>query len=147
MPRHLDTHTIRLRGPWECGLAPADGDLKSAKFTRIHMPAAILSIVPRGFAGLLRCQRHFGCPTCLDAHEAVLLVVDGCRLSGSVSLNREPLGQVEGQQTAAAEFDITHRLKDRNELMLELAVPRGQTGGGADEAALLFDDVRLEIRG
>ncbi len=114
---------------------------------RVHMPAAVSSIVPRGFDGILRSRRRFGCPTCLDPHEAVFLVIDGCRLSGSVSLNGEPLGQIEHGRATAAEFDITHRLKDRNELVLELAVAAGQTGGETRDPALIFSDVRLEIRG
>jgi hypothetical protein len=147
MPRHIDTHTIRLRGPWECELDTQDADSKAAKSVRVHMPAAISNVVPRGFAGLVHCRRRFGCPTCLDPHEAVLLVVDGCRLSGSVSLNGDRLGKIDGKQADATEFEITQRLKDRNELALELAVPAGHTGGDTDDAAPLFRDVRLEIRG
>jgi hypothetical protein len=109
------------------------------------MPAAISTVVPRGFSGVVRCRRRFGCPTCLDPHEAVFLVVDRCLLNGSVSLNREPLGQVNRKHADAAEFDITQRLQDRNELVLELVVAASQTGGDAE--APLFRDVRLEIRG
>jgi hypothetical protein len=109
------------------------------------MPAAISKIAPRYFAGVVRCRRRFGCPTCLDPHETVFLVVDGCRLLGAVYLNGEPLGQLVHGKTDAAEFDITQRLKDRNELALELAVAADQTGGDAE--APLFRDVRLEIRG
>jgi hypothetical protein len=109
------------------------------------MPAALMSILPRGFAGVVRCLRRFGCPTCLDPHEAVFLVVDGCSLSGSISLNCESLGQIGTGRADAAEFDITQRLKERNELALELQVAAGHTGGNADVA--LFNDVRLEIRG
>ncbi len=147
MPRHIDTHTIRLRGPWECELVAAESKSQVDETVRVHMPAAVSSIVPRGFDGILRCRRRFGCPTCLDPHEAVFLVITGCRLSGSVSLNCEPLGQIEHQRTAAVEFEITHGLKDRNELVLELAVVASQTGGDDKASALLFDDVRLEIRG
>jgi hypothetical protein len=109
------------------------------------MPAEVSEVVPRGFAGVIRCRRRFGCPTCLDPHEAVFLVVDGSPLSGSVTLNGQPLGPIGSSSTGAVEFDITQRLKDRNELALELAVAADQTGGDAE--APLFRDVRLEIRG
>ncbi len=147
MPRHIDTHTIRLRGPWEGELVAADADGHVVETVRVHMPAAVSSIVRGGFAGTLRLRRRFGCPTCLDPHEAVFLVIAGCRLSGPVSLNGEPLGQIDPEPAATTEFDITKCLQDRNELVLELAVAADQTGGDDTATAMLFDDVRLEIRG
>ena len=130
----IETHAIRLRGPWECetnGTAPR----------RVHMPAALFDILDGERQGRLVCRRGFGCPTCLDPHECVWLVIDGPALSGEAHLNGERLGQTRAAEPIT-EFDITSRLSERNELVLEFDITATQA---AD--AQLFADVRLEIRG
>ena len=130
----IETHAIRLRGPWEC--EANDGSPR-----RVHMPAALAAIADFKCESRLVCRRRFGCPTCLDPHERVWLVIERPALSGEANLNNEPIGRIDLTKHII-EFDITYRLRERNELVLdfEIATPRS-----TDE--LLFADVRLEIRG
>jgi hypothetical protein len=107
------------------------------------MPAPWADVCSAINDGHLLCRRRFGCPTCLDPHEQVWLVIERPALCGEVRLNDEPLGPL-GATTDPTEFDITSRLRERNELSLEFHVP----GVGHKNANdLLFADVRLEIRG
>jgi hypothetical protein len=69
--------------------------------------------------------------------------------SGDATLNGERFGTFL-KTAAPTEFDITERLKERNELVLELdfAVPLSATASSdSDGDELLFREVRLEIRG
>src|SRR5688572_20213709 len=114
----IETHTIRLRGPWQCDIG---GGLR-----RIHIPAQRAAITSDEYDGRLLCYRRFGCPTCLDPHERVWLVIDQPARPGEAALNGAQLGIF---QIAAAptEFDITDRLKERNELVLAFDFSRRET--------------------
>jgi hypothetical protein len=105
------------------------------------MPAARSAVIDDSVPGRLLCRRRFGCPTCLDPHEAVWLVIEGPLFPGDVLLNEEPLGSIAAA-SAAAEFDVTSRLRERNELVFNFDLARP-----ASADSLLFTDVRLEIRG
>ncbi|MEX2141503.1 MAG: hypothetical protein WD894_19715 [Pirellulales bacterium] len=105
------------------------------------MPAAVGSIIDGKFEGRLLCRRRFGCPTCLDPHERVWLLIERPVLSGEANLNSEPLGRMNLAQHLV-EFDITSRLRERNELILDFEIVPPES---TDE--MLFADVRLEIRG
>jgi hypothetical protein len=129
----IETHAIRLRGPWEC--QTHDGP------RRVHMPAALAAIIDGKSEGHFVCRRRFGCPTCLEPHERVWLVLERSALSGEANLNNEPLGQIDPAQQVI-EFDVTSRLRERNELVLEFEV-----AGPQSTEEWLFADVRLEIRG
>jgi hypothetical protein len=137
----IETHTIRLRGPWQCDVG--------GQQSRFHVPVQRRSVVRDDYRGRLSCRRRFGCPTCLDPHERVWLVIEEPARPGEAMLNSQPLGafQIIGD---SSEFDITGRLRERNELVLDLDFARPFSGttfsnSGADE--LLFKEVRLEIRG
>jgi hypothetical protein len=134
----IETHAIRLRGPWEC--QANDGPAR-----RVHMPAALTSIIAGQGANRLVCRRRFGCPTCLDPHEHVWLVIERPVLTGEAQLNSEPLGQLQAGE-GPMEFEITTRLRERNEVVLdfEMVASRSRLPAADD---LLFADVRLEIRG
>ncbi len=171
MPRHIDTHTIRLRGPWEYQwLLPSDDEPQSwSAWSRIKMPcdwkqlqlsvarqiasegkAASVGLTrhsapsPRSPTPIYRFRRAFGCPTCLDPHEQVVMVLDQCWTAG-VWLNGTLLGQT------GAEFEITAHLRERNELLIEITLPltRSREDVGANDLldTCPIGEVRLEIRG
>jgi hypothetical protein len=133
----IETHPIRLRGPWECGI-------NNGEPRRVQMPAALAEVISTHGEGHLICRRRFGCPTCLDPHERVWLVIEGSLLSGEAQLNGEPLGRLRSGRDSMA-IDITTRLCERNEIALDFDVSAFQSLPTA--ADLLFADVRLEIRG
>jgi hypothetical protein len=130
----IETHAIRLRGPWEC--QTHDGPSR-----RVHMPAALVAVIDGEHQGRLVCRRRFGCPTCLDPHERVWLVIERPAFSGEAHLNNEPLGRIHITHQII-DFDITNRLRERNDLTLDFDIAAPQA---IDD--LLFADVRLEIRG
>jgi hypothetical protein len=132
----IETHTIRLRGPWQCDVG--------GRTERVHMPVRRETLVADDYRDHLRLRRRFGCPTCLDPHERVWLVIDQPARSGGAVLNGEELGAFQ-VTNAVTDFDITTLLKDRNELVLELNFAQTESRSSADE--LVFKDVRLEIRG
>ncbi|NBO93607.1 MAG: hypothetical protein EBV06_15045 [Planctomycetia bacterium] len=88
-------HRIRLRGPWQWIQGTASGSLV--------LPGSL-----EGIIGQVKYRRRFGYPGTIDAHERVWLLLD----RGVVSLNGESLG--EGRA-----FEITSRLRPRNELVIE----------------------------
>ncbi len=133
----IETHSIRLRGPWEC-------QINDQEPRRVHMPAALASILSGHNEGRLVCRRRFGCPTCLDPHERVWLVIERPVLSGQGQLNGEVLGQLRTGEDVS-EFNITVLLRERNELVLDFDMVAGPSRLPATN--LLFGDVRLEIRG
>src|SRR5687768_6274163 len=148
----IETHTIRLRGPWQCEIG--------GRTKRIQMPVRRSALLDGEYGDRLRCHRRFGSPTCLDPHERVWLLIDQPARPGQASLNEEPLGEFN-ISAIATEFDITDRLRDRNLLRLEFDFGRAETiADGLEPAAapsalsepliadeLLFKEVRLEIRG
>jgi hypothetical protein len=137
----IETHSIRLRGPWEFVVGGVS--------KRIRMPVRRADVVGDDFRDRLTCQRKFGCPTCLDPHERVWLVIEMPARPGEATLNGLPLGPFHNT-AKPTEFDITERLKERNVLVLDFDFVRPLfTASSRDSAAgeLLFKDVRLEIRG
>ena len=134
----IETHAIRLRGPWEC--QTNDGELR-----RVHMPAGVVGILGGEDQGRVACRRRFGCPTCLDPHERVWLVIERPALSGEVDLNGGRLGSIRTAEPIT-EFDITSLLRERNDLALDFELAATRAALPADDN-LLFADVRLEIRG
>jgi hypothetical protein len=137
----IETHTIRLRGPWQCDLG--------GRQTRIRMPTQRRSVVGDDHRGRLSCRRKFGCPTCLDAHERVWLVIEMPARAGDATLNGALLGRFDNSATLT-EFDITARLRERNELSLDFDFIPPESAAAtpeSDTCTLLFKEVRLEIRG
>jgi hypothetical protein len=137
----IETHTIRLRGPWKCDIGE--------RLTRVHMPAQRQAVVGDEYRGPLICHRKFGCPTCLDPHERVWLVIELPAQSGEAMLNGERLGPFQ-RKPEPIQFDITQRLKERNELILAFDFARSHSDAVSAHTApdaLLFKEVRLEIRG
>lgn len=137
----IETHSIRLRGPWELVVGGVS--------RRIRMPVRRADVVGDNYRERISCRRRFGCPTCLDPHERVWLVIEMPSQSGEATLNGRRLGPFRGC-SESTEFDITGGLKERNELRLDFDFALRTAGTAALDAAtdeLLFKDVRLEIRG
>ncbi len=137
-------HTIRLRGPWEVqplvqqrGGEPRSEDLPTC--IRCQMPADWGGVLGPDFLGTVRYTRTFNCPTNLEAHEHVWLVVEPPRSSGAVRLNGHELGLVRLGESAGR-FDITALLKQHNAVEIDVEhLDPGSSAGG------LVGEVRLEI--
>lgn len=131
-------HRIRLRGPWQ--LIPlnwANGDTGQLPAPiAVRMPVRWSDCGLADFAGRVRLLRRFGMPRSLDSFERVWLTLAGVAGRTEIWLNDERLGDWQGN-AGPIEIEITRRLRDRNELRIEVAVPEGKIGG----------EVALEIRG
>src|SRR4051794_4944409 len=100
------SHVIRLRGPWEYlplakfvpqaegGWTEQHADLPAAG--RMHMPADWKETLGQDFRGRVRYTRHFNCPTGLEPHDRVWLVLEGVDARGEVILNSARLGPAAG---------------------------------------------------
>jgi beta-galactosidase/beta-glucuronidase len=142
-------HTIRLRGPWEYtvqsrieGASDAASALVESNSNlppsgRIVMPATWAESLGPEFRGRVEYRRRFGRPTGITPNESVWLVCDGAEASAAFSLNGDLLGSTAGPDSPA-EFDVTTRLTERNELVA--VVECTHCAGG------LTGEVRLEIR-
>lgn len=153
-------HTIRLRGPWQVepieryargpdGLyAPSIERLPAG--TRAKMPADWAESLGADYFGRVRYRRNFQKPTGLDRGERVWLVVEPPRSRGDISLNSEPLGEVD-HDDPPARFDITSRLQGQNHLEVIVqhpALDAAAVAGDDSKARLpggLIGEVRLEI--
>ena len=93
--------------------------------------------------GRLRLRRHFGCPTGLDESTTVRLVLEGVGRSASVMLNGERLIHGPGPSDSTV-FDVTSRLRERNELAVEDELPRN-TREDDTNAPEMLRAARLEI--
>lgn len=125
-------HRIRLRGPWECEpLARADGGAVPPRL-RMTMPCRWRDGGLADFAGRVRFVRRFGLPRQIDEHERLWLSFGGLTGTADVLLNGALLGQISG----GSEFEVTARLRDRNELIVEM--DGGPDGGLWGETALII---------
>src|SRR5262249_56850076 len=82
----------------------------------------------------VRCRRRFGYPGRIDDYERVWLTFAGIEGAADVWLNGESLGRHAG----ACEFDVTRLLRQRNELVVDVAAP--------SDAGGLWGEVALEVR-
>lgn len=104
-------HRIRLRGPWNVVKA---GDRRSNDVAVVHFPQTWDAL--GGEPGAYRFSRRFGCPTGVGPAEAVWLEVTSSA-AGRAVLNEMELGPVA---TGTQSFDMTSRLRDGNQIDLEL---------------------------
>lgn len=153
-------HAIRLRGPWQLEpicryVAMAD---KTAVESQDHLPPPCKVKVPsdwgeplgRDFRGRVRYRRSFQSPTALDPHERVWLVVDGLDARGTVAINGHALGDIDGYACRGS-FEVTKLLSARNEVVIDVELPLGTSGGPLRPGRELLPgglirEVRLEIR-
>jgi beta-mannosidase len=153
-------HRIRLHGPWDCeplartALLP-DGRIEP---TAGHVPVPCRMTIPcrwaegglGPFTGRVRFRRKFHWPGRLDYYERLWLVFWGVDYFAQVWVNGEVLGKHEGAFDPF-EFDITRLIRPRNELVVEVDLPRDVEGRmfrgrlPADNGGL-WGDVALEVR-
>ncbi|MEX2188410.1 MAG: hypothetical protein WD875_16500 [Pirellulales bacterium] len=158
-------HVIRLRGPWQFTplarfVAESSGDsVRLVESTdglppsgQLQMPADWSELLGREFRGRVEYRRRFGRPTGIDSGRRVWLVCDGADAWAALTLNGQRLGDVDGP-AARAEFDITERLQERNEITATVECPRrtddGQGVDRGNRTSLpggLIGETRLEIR-
>jgi hypothetical protein len=105
----------------EPGLLPPPG--------RTVMPGDWGDALGTDFRGQVRYTRRFQCPTGLDHGARVVLRIDQADAWGCVSLNGHLLGTLRAIE-GPGRFDVTDRLQDRNELVVDVELPR-QTAGSA----------------
>lgn len=152
-------HTIRLRGPWqyealartvlqkdgstiaEPGELPPPGT--------IQMPADWSDTLGEDFRGRVRYTRRFGRPSGLEAEDRVSLVLSGIRGRATVCLGAQLLGELAWEQQTAA-FEVTSLLLARNELIVEVELPRvadtqDTPESPAAQSGGLFGEVYLQI--
>jgi hypothetical protein len=160
MPAPLP-HVIRLRGPWE--LVPLARTVLAADGTsrdepgelpppaRTDVPADWGPLLGSGFRGRARYLRRFNRPTNLAAGDRVLLVVEGVDAWAAAALNGAELGTISLGELPVR-FDITPHLRPRNELSIDVELPRltaeSPPLARADRGDLpggLIGEVRLEI--
>jgi hypothetical protein len=131
-------HRIRLRGPWELTpLKRADGSEANLPPLTAHMPVLWHECGLAGFAGRVRHTRRFGAPRKLDSFERVWLTFGGISGRSEIWLNDERLGAWPAG-SSPFEMEITEKLRDRNELRVEIE---------ADESGGMPGESALEIRG
>lgn len=134
-------HRIKLQGPWEfhplCSVPTVPGVPLPAPGT-VKFPAAWQDFLG-DFRGRTRFIRPFNCPTNLDAHERVCLVLDGVGGSAVIRLNQQSVGQISTPQHTAR-FDISSLLQPHNRLEIEI-----DWAGTAVELGGLWASVALEI--
>jgi len=118
----------------------------------VRVPADWSKELGIDFFGRVRYLRRFGRPTGLHDTDRVDLVVAQVDAWASVFLNQSALGEI---LLAARDtrFDVTDKLLVRNELVVEVELPRELAasptlprGDRAGRAGGLVGEVRLEIR-
>jgi hypothetical protein len=116
----MESHTIRLRGGWEC--APVEAPDSGS--TRLSLPARRESLPP----GRLRLTRRFQRPP-LAGDMTVLLRLSRCPGIRSITINGRPIGPTSPDRS---EFGLSlPRLSPRNELVIEAEPPRSDAEWGA----------------
>ena len=136
-------HVIRLRGPWhyEPLAAAGEGEHRLPPPGSARMPATWSEFLG-DFRGCVALRRRFGCPTGLAPRDRVELVIEAVHACGSAELNGQPLA--ERLDHRGGRFDVTDRLRERNELAIIIQWP----GDEADKVAPAggsLGEVRLEI--
>ena len=153
----MSPHVIRLRGPWRyepLARYVRDGAGKWSIDTaplppagRVEMPADWSAALGADFRGRVRYVRSFGCPTNLAPGDVVSLSFAAAVGQLSIAINGHSLGQYGGS-TLPVSFDITRRLRDRNELVVEVEHPvlADETFASDDaQPGGLVGEVRLQI--
>jgi len=159
--REVEPHVIRLRGRWkfvplartvlladgttsvELGSLPPAG--------RVQLPANWDEVLGSDFLGRVRFSRHFHRPTGLTSRHWVYLVLEKFHEFGEVKLNGRLLGSLE-HTLAPHRFDITAQITQRNELAIEIELPRVTTDCTSQDLpakrkteTVWIGDVSLEI--
>lgn len=130
------THRIRLRGPWNVQRASQEGGGEIAIF---HFPEA-WGATAGGECGTFRFSRRFGCPTGIGPRQTIWLEI-AASATGRVDLNEQDLGRIS---PGVNSFNVTSRLRDGNQVEVELRRPEGVDAG---EEVILEAAIVIETRG
>ena len=122
-----DPYRIRLHGPWE--VRPHAGGAPG----RMTVPGTLRDGGWVGYVGLVSFYRRFGRPTNLETGDRVRLAFDRVTGAAEVYLNGERVGGIDGVGT----FDVTDRLRERNEVEVVVTVTSDECG--------IVGDVVIEI--
>lgn len=148
---------MRLAGPWHFEVlerydAPGKVAERGPASGTVKLPADWSATFGSEFCGRVRYTRGFNMPTNLDPHESVWLIVEGADAAAAVSLNGQLLGEQAGY-ALAFERDVTALLERRNELQIDVELPRltpkyeqAMRPGRHGLAGGLTGEVRLEVR-
>jgi hypothetical protein len=123
-----EPHRIRLRGPWE--VRPHAAGFPAGRMT---VPGTLRDGGFAGYVGPVSFYRRFGRPSNLGTGDQVRLAFEGVTGSADVFLNGERLGGL----TLAGAFEVTERLRERNELEVQWQA--------ADEGCGIVGEVVVEI--
>jgi hypothetical protein len=128
-----DPYRIRLRGPWEvvphaAGAAPG----------RMTIPGTLRDGGWPGYVGPVSFYRRFGKPTNLGTTDRVRLAFERVTGSAEVFLNGVRLGSPVG----SGAFEVTERLRERNELEVRVRAA-DDTGGIVGDVYVEIEDGRL----
>lgn len=134
-----EPHVIRLRGPWE--FTPLESFIAIGELPppgKLTMPCDWADTLGRDFRGRVCYLRRFGRPGFPEPYEQMWIVFNGVRSRATVSLNGQPLGEIEANEPG--NFEVTDRLEFRNvlEVVVEHPAEAAEPGG-------LIGEVRLEI--
>ena len=147
-------HRMNLKGPWDyewldgphaasdsnVDLPPAANNDFLLAHSRVRMPSSIEDAWG-AVSGRVRFQRRFQKPTNLEPHERVHIAFDGFGGTATVTLNGEPLAELNDVDSTQT-FDTTDRLGQSNILAVELTW--NPPGNGAGRGGL-WGAVAIEI--
>ncbi|MFO1095994.1 MAG: hypothetical protein U0992_22210 [Planctomycetaceae bacterium] len=134
----MNTHSIKLKGPWTVRLLPSSGATGEPQV--VHLPADWKAVFG-DVAGTAVFQRRFNRPTGLTAGHRVRIQLHGVTELIAVRLNDRPR-PVELGTDGTASVDLTDGLQPHNVLSVEIRFdPCAQPGrpGG------LWQPVVIEI--
>jgi len=134
------THQIRLCGPWDYTLSPSVKEITVPSRGTTAMPFDWENLCGN-VSSTATFVRRFHCPTNLDPHEEVWIVLSGVRGTGSVSLNGHHLHDFDSNGLAV-ECPVTSHLIPFNLLEIQITVDPETH----DQPRGLFLPVILEIR-
>ncbi|NBR07451.1 MAG: hypothetical protein EBT92_17045 [Planctomycetes bacterium] len=126
----MNHHRIRLRGPWQCTIAP--GDL--APIMQTIIAPCLIPEIAEGIS--FRIARKLGRPSTLLAEEAVYLVIKKPGYAFKVFWNQKDLGVTQVHEDF--EYPIKEHLLERNHLEME--------GFASKVRTFIFEETFLEIR-
>ena len=137
----MQPHRIHLKGPWTFEWIDREGEtVERAEPQRVQMPVSWREHLG-SISGHVRYCRPFGKPTNLDTEEQVHLCFDGIGGRGTLRLNGEELGSLDGPQESCR-FEVTSRLQQRNTLIVDLSFDPDES---TNEPGGLWGPVALEI--
>ncbi len=134
----MPSHRMHLKGPWEVFAIP--GSDQPCEIRTVTMPQSWRTLFG-SVAGTARFRRAFHRPTNLDPHETVWIVLTEVGGTGRVWLNDQPCGTFDALSASPPRFEITHHLKPRNHLIVEVTFDPGSTTAEGG----LYGAVALEI--